>query len=332
MSGFSAEPSRTTGYSRDIGWRVVWQKVGMGLTYRQVASRLQIGLGTSHRIFERFRDTGSLSPQQRHGKRRPNSRKLDDLHELYILGIIADNPGLYLHEVTCRIKEATNVVVDGSTVCRLLRRNGFTRKKIVQTAKQRCSEYRARFMADIFAYNKDMLVFIDETGSDRRDQIRRSGYALRGEAPVYHRLLARGKRISAIAAISCDGLLEYELVTGTVNGQTFLEFVRGTLIPQMLPFDGSNKRSIAILDNCSIHHISEVVEEFRRAGILVIFLPPYSPDYMPIELCFSYIKYYLKSHDEILQAIRDPKVIIKSAFDSVTKEQCNNWITRCGYE
>lgn len=332
MSGFSAEPSRTTGYSRDIGWRVVWQKVGMGLTYRQVASRLQIGLGTSHRIFERFRDTGSLSPQQRHGKRRPNSRKLDDLYELYILGIIADNPGLYLHEVTCRIKEATNVVVDGSTVCRLLRRNGFTRKKIVQTAKQRCSEYRARFMADIFAYNKDMLVFIDETGSDRRDQIRRSGYALRGEAPVYHRLLARGKRISAIAAISCDGLLEYELVTGTVNGQTFLEFVRGTLIPQMLPFDGSNKRSIAILDNCSIHHISEVVEEFRRAGILVIFLPPYSPDYMPIELCFSYIKYYLKSHDEILQAIRDPKVIIKSAFDSVTKEQCNNWITRCGYE
>ena len=65
---------------------------------------------------------------------------------------------------------------------------------------------------------------------------------------------------------------------------------------------------------------------------MVVFLPPYSPDYMPIELCFSYIKYYLKSHDEILQAISDPNVIIKSAFDSVTKEQCNNWITRYGYE
>ena len=47
--------------------------------------------------------------------------------------------------------EATNVV-NGSIVCRLLRRNGFTRKKIVQTTKQRCSEYRARFMADIFVY------------------------------------------------------------------------------------------------------------------------------------------------------------------------------------
>lgn len=59
------------------------------------------------------------------------------------------------------------MIVDGSTVCRLLHRNGFTCKKIVQAAKQRCIVYRARFMADIFAYNKDMFVFINETGSDR---------------------------------------------------------------------------------------------------------------------------------------------------------------------
>ena len=49
----------------------------------------------------------------------------------------------------------------------------------------------------------------------------------------------------------------------------FLEFVQGSLIPQMLPFDGTNKRSIAILDNCSVHYIPEVAEEFRKAGILV---------------------------------------------------------------
>ena len=70
----------------------------------------------------------------------------------------------------------------------------------------------------------------------------------------------------------------------------FLEFVQGI-----------NQRSIAIIDNCSVHHIPEVAEEFWKAGVLVIFLSPYSPVYIPIELCFSYIKYYLKSHDEILQ-------------------------------
>ena len=234
---FSAEPRRTAGYSRDIGWRVIWQKVGMGLTFRQVAFRLQLAVST--------RDTGDLSQHKRNGKRHTSNRKLDELHELYILGMLADNPGLYLNEITSRIKEATNIVVDGSTVCRLLHRNGFTRKKIVQTAKQRCIEYRAGYMADVFAYKKEMFVFIDETGSDSRDHIRRFGYAIQGEASVYHRWLARGKRISAIAAISCDGLLECELVTGTVNGEVFPQFVRGNLIPQMLPFDGINNRSIS---------------------------------------------------------------------------------------
>ena len=65
---------------------------------------------------------------------------------------------------------------------------------------------------------------------------------------------------------------------------------------------------------------------------MVIFLPPYSPDYMPIELCFSYIKYYLKEHDEVLQAIRDPQIIIKAAFDSITQNQCINWIGKCHYQ
>ena len=129
-------------------------------------------------------------------------------------------------------------------------------------------------MADIFAYKKGMFVFIDETGSDRRDHIRRFGYALRGEAPVYHRLLARGRRISTIAAISCDGLLECELVTGTVNGDVFLEFVQGSLIPQMLPFDGINKRSIAILDNCSVHRSSRRISKSWSTGYFLATIQP----------------------------------------------------------
>ena len=67
-----------------------------------------------------------------------------------------------------------------------------------------------------------MFVFIDETGSDSRDHVRRFWYAIRGEATVYHRRLTRGKRISVI---SCDGLLDCELVTGTVNGEVAISAV-----------------------------------------------------------------------------------------------------------
>lgn len=99
----------------------------------------------------------------------------------------------------------------------------------------------------------------------------------------------------------------------------------------MLPFNGSNPRSVAILDNCSIHHVESVREIFRQAGVLLFYLPAYSPDLNPIELAFSKVKYYLREHDELAQITPNPIPIITAAFDTITTEDCTNWITYCGY-
>ena len=88
----------------------------------------------------------------------------------------------------------------------------------------------------------------------------------------------------------------------------------------MQPFPGD--RSVLIMDNCSVHHSEEVKDLVRDAGILLLYLPPYSPDYNPIEELFSYAKYYLKEHDEVAQALGDVTLILKSAFDNVTSNQC----------
>ena len=241
----SAEPARTAAYSPDIGWRVVWQRVGMGLSFRDIATRLQIGLGTAHRLYTKFEETGEVAPIEQGP--RSDVRKLDHLHELYIIGLLVENPGLYLSEICQNIHAATGVTVSGSTVCRLLQRNGLTRKKIVQVAKQRCIEYRGKFMAEILQYPPEWLVFLDETGSDHKDHIRTFGYSLIGEPPVYHRFLGRGTRISAISALSTEGLTSYELIIGTTNGDKLYDFIRGSLIPNMHPFPG--EMSILIMDN-----------------------------------------------------------------------------------
>ena len=89
--------------------------------------------------------------------------------------------------------------------------------------------------------------------------------------------------------------------------------------------------SIAVMDNCSIHHVQEVKKLFDDAGILVFFLPPYSPDYNPIEEAFSAVKYYLKEHDEILQSVADPLPIVSSAFHSITPLKYKQWIVHSGY-
>ena len=99
----------------------------------------------------------------------------------------------------------------------------------------------------------------------------------------------------------------------------------------MHPFDGTATKSIAVLDNCSIHHVSEVKREFKDAGILLLFLPPYSPDLNPIEQMFSCVKYYLKDHDELLQCTDNPTVILQAAFDAINTEQFCSWIKNSGY-
>lgn len=146
--------------------------------------------------------------------------------------------------------------------------------------------------------------------------------------PVRRRLLVKGKRVSCIAAIACDGL---EATTTTVNAEIFFDFVRGSLIPNMLPFDGSSPRSVAVMDNCSIHHADSVKKLFQQAGILLIFLPPYSPDLNPIELAFAKVKRSLKENDELLQFAPDPLPIIRAAFNTITETDCNHWSVHCGY-
>lgn len=158
------------------------------MSFREIASRLQIGVGTAHRIYTRFVDTGEVSPAPR--RPRPDSRKLDDLHELFIIAIIAENPTLYLSEICSNIYEITNV-----TVCHVLHKNGCSRKKLSKVAKQRSSLYRGDFMAYILQYSRDFFVWTDETCTDRRDQLRKFDYSLRGEPAVCCRILSRGTRI-----------------------------------------------------------------------------------------------------------------------------------------
>jgi len=75
----------------------------------------------------------------------------------------------------------------------------------------------------------------------------------------------------------------------------------GTLLPQMQPYDGQNEHSVLIVDNCSVHHIQEVKDLLSHAEILHMFLPPYSPDLNPIEEAYSFVKQYLRQHDDAVQ-------------------------------
>ena len=100
-----------------------------------------------------------------------------------------------------------------------------------------------------------------------------------------------------------------------MNGDKFFDFLRASVIPNMMAFNGINPRSIVIMENCSLHHV-EVTKLLRQAGI-VLFLPPYIPDLNPIKETFGYTKGYSRKHDELFQSIPSPRNVIKMASDSI---------------
>ena len=172
-----------------------------------------------------------------------------------------------------------------------------------------------------------MLVYIDETGADRKSSLRKYAYSLRGKPAVQHCLLVRGVRISAIACMSTKGVIDVKTVRGTSDGDTFYEFVQSHLIQYLMPFNGVNPHSVVLLDNCAIHHVIEVTATLRDIGVLVQFLPPYSPDFNPLEEAFSKVKANLKSNTDDSY---DPETLLLASFASITPDDCRSWISHPG--
>ena len=101
-----------------------------------------------------------------------------------------------------------------------------------------------------------MFIFLDETGADNKDIVRRYGYSLHGTPIEKQTLLVRGERTSAVA-MSTRAILDVHIAKGTTNGDTFYEFILKHLIPVLQPFNGINPNSVVIIDNSSIHHVQD---------------------------------------------------------------------------
>ena len=200
MTSTSCEPGRSTAYSEDMRWRMVWQRMALGCTYEKIAQNLCVDKSTVYRTLELFHTTGSVS--KRPYPKDKAFRKLTTPAQLFILQLVLGNPGIYLHEIQTELENTLLLEVSLSTIFRSLQESGFTHQKLHTTALQRDEFLRQQFISDVSVYSRDMLVFVDETGADRRNKMRRYGYSLRGKPLRNHALLVRGECISAIACIS----------------------------------------------------------------------------------------------------------------------------------
>jgi len=121
-----------------------------------------------------------------------------------------------------------------------------------------------------------------------------------------------------------SGLTAPMVLDGAMNGAAFLAYVEQVLAPTLRPGD------IVIMDNLPAHKPVAIREAIEAAGAELRFLPPYSPDFNPIEMAFSKLKALLRK--AAARTMHDLWDAIARAIETFTPRECANYFTACGYE
>jgi len=133
----------------------------------------------------------------------------------------------------------------------------------------------------------------------------------------------RGKNVSMIAALSLSGVLTEISLIGATDGLTFEAFISQKLVPKLWA------GACVVMDNCSIHLGEGIQALIEQAGARLLYLPPYSPDFSPIENCWSKIKGILRSIGA--RTYLDLAKAIEKAFNQVSLKDIQGWFTHCCY-
>lgn len=255
-----------------------------------IAELFQTTVKTVRKIRDEIQIKGVLGDNWR--PRRPGRprRITPEIEEAIDYFIHYAAPTIYQDELATFIYDCFDIRVSQSIISEALKRINITRKKLQVEAAQRNQVIRLDYQRKMSLVKASQYVFVDESGSDERTGDRAHGYSKRGVPARIARWLRRRTRISVLPAYTVKGYIDFITFEGTCDADIFEGFILGNVLPKMNPWPGD--RSVLVMDNASIHHarIESIKEACLAQRVKVVFLPPYSPDYTPIEESFHDLK------------------------------------------
>ena len=167
------------------------------------------------------------------------------------------------------------------------------------------------------------LVFIDETGASTK-MARAYGRSPRGERCVASIPYGHWKTTTFTAGLRLGGMVAPMVLDGPMDGNAFIAYVEQVLVPEL------DNGDIVIMDNLPAHKVSGVRQAIENAGANLLYLPPYSPDFNPIEMAFSKLKAMLKK--AAARTINDLWQVIGNLISEFKPNECENYFKAAGYD
>jgi len=189
-------------------------------------------------------------------------------------------------------------------------------------ATERDEAVRAAWREAVSTLNPADLVFVDET-STHTALTRRRARAPRGERAVGRTPRNHGPNMTLLASLTPEGIGPSVAIPGAVDGAAFVAYAERVLAPSLRP------GQVVVLDNLSAHKREAARTAVEAMGARLLFLPPYSPDFNPIELAFAKVKERLRAAAE-----RTPDGLFAAtaaAIDTVSATDVHGFYAHCGF-
>jgi len=197
---------------------------------------------------------------------------------------------------------------------------GLVKKSLA--ASERVEADRRAFRRRVARLDRRRFIFTDETGFHVA-LTRTYGRAARGERVNQSVPRNHGKGVTLIGSLGLRGLLAPLSIEGAIDTVAFDAYVRQMLVSELRPKD------IVLLDNLPVHQASQVEQAVAAVKAEVLWLPSYSPDFSPIENCWSKVKTLVRGRQP-----RTPKELntaLQGALKAVTLNDIDGWFRHCGY-
>ncbi|MCC8952707.1 IS630 family transposase [Bradyrhizobium sp. Pear77] len=312
----------TRALSVDLRQRVV-AAIDGGLSCRQAAERFGVSAASAIRWRSRLKEVGGIVPKRQGGDRK--SQRIE-AHAQLILDAVTANPDITLAELRELLKHR-GISAGIASLWRFFQRRKITlKKKTAHAAEQRRGDINAareEWFKGQIDLDPDRLVFIDETSANTK-MARLYGRSPRGErcrAAVPH---GHWKTTTFTAGLRSDGLIAPLVLDGPMDGDAFLAYVEQSLAPSLRPGD------TVIMDNLPAHRVHGIREAIQAVGASLLYLPPYSPDFNPIEMAFSKLKALLRA--AAARTMPDLWQAIANALKRFSPEECQNYLVAAGYD
>jgi len=174
----------------------------------------------------------------------------------------------------------------------------------------------------------ERLIFVDESGLSTK-MARLRGWAPKGErcrAAIPH---GHWNTTTFVAGLTLSGFCAPMLLDGPMDGEAFLAWCEQMLAPTLRPSD------IVIMDNLPAHKVAGVCEAIETVGASLLYLPPYSPDFNPIENAFSKLKAHVRKAHVRKAAARTVEALdaaVATALKTFRPQECENFFAHAGYD